>query len=156
MPKIKLKERPFYAFCYETALKIRDINYGKHLSNDAVVSLLHEARIYMLQHLGFAEQDLGDGKTGMMMADLAVNYKNEGFLGDNIKIHLNIDEINKKSFRVFYKMERAGDLIVLAETGIVMYDYRAKSTVTIPEIFLTTLKQYQHRLIDSPFGNENP
>ena len=143
MPRIKLKERPFYAFCYKTSLKIRDINYGKHLSNDAVVSLLHEARIYMLQHLGLSELDLGDGKTGMMMADLAVNYKNEGFLGDEIKIHLNIDEINKKSFRVFYKMERAGDLIVLAETGIVMNDYQAKSAATIPKIFLTRLKQYQ-------------
>jgi acyl-CoA thioester hydrolase len=144
MPRIKLKERPFYTFCYKTLLKIRDINYGKHLSNDAVVSLLHEARIYMLQHLGFSEQDLGDGKTGTMMADLAVNYIKEGFLGDKIKIHLNIEEISKKSFRIFYKIERGRDLIVLAETGIVMVDYQAKSTATIPEMFLTTLKQYQH------------
>jgi hypothetical protein len=29
MPRIKLKEQPFYVFCYKTSLKIRDINYCK-------------------------------------------------------------------------------------------------------------------------------
>ena len=78
MPKTKLKEQPFYPFHYETSLKIRDINYGNHLSNDAVVGLLHEARIHMLQQLECSELNLGDSKTGTMIADLVVNYKKQG------------------------------------------------------------------------------
>ncbi|MBT4285837.1 MAG: thioesterase family protein [Deltaproteobacteria bacterium] len=142
MPKIKLKEQALYPFQYATSLKIRDINYGNHLSNDAVVGLLHEARIHMLQQLECSELNLGDSKTGIMIADLVVNYKKQGYLGDEIIIYLNINEISKRSFRVFYKIKRGDELIVLAETGIVTYNYQAESIAKIPELFLSRLKKY--------------
>ena len=142
MPKIKLKEQALYPFQYATSLKIRDINYGNHLSNDAVEGLLHEARIHMLQQLECSELNLGDSKTGIMIADLVVNYKKQGYLGDEIIIYLNINEISKRSFRVFYKIKRGDELIVLAETGIVTYNYQAESIAKIPELFLSRLKKY--------------
>ena len=142
MPKIKLKEQALYPFQYATSLKIRDINYGNHLSNDAVVGLLHEARIHMLQQLECSELNLGDSKTGIMIADLVVNYKKQGYLGDEIIIYLNINEISKRSFRVFYKIKRGDELIVLAETGIVTYNYQAESIAKNPELFLSRLKKY--------------
>ena len=139
MPKTKLTQQPYYSFQYQTQLKIRDINYGNHLSNDAVVGLIHEARLHMLQELGCSELDLGDQKSGIIIADLVVNYKNQGYLNDEIMIHLKIDEIKKKGFRIFYKMERGTDLIVLAETGIVVYNYQAKSIANIPDVFIEQL-----------------
>ena len=147
MPRIKLKERPLYFFEYRTILKIRDINYGNHLSNDAVIGLIHEARIDMFTKIGCSEMDLGDHKTAILIADLAVNYKNQGYLGDEISIHLDIDEIGKNGFRLFYKMQRGTDLIVLAETGIVVYDYQAENIATVPKVFLEALAQLkqEHR-----------
>jgi acyl-CoA thioesterase FadM len=140
MPKIKLIEQPLYSFQYRTVLKIRDINYGNHLSNDAVVGLIHEARIDMFNKVGCSELDLGD-KTGIIIADLVVNYKNQGYLGDKVIIHLEIDEIGKKSFRIFYKIERGNDTIALAETGVVMYDYQAEKITVVPKVFLEALLQ---------------
>ncbi len=139
MPKTKLSTQPIYFFNYRTIIKIRDINYGNHLSNDAVVGLLHEARIDMLTKIGCSESELGDHNTGIIIADLVVNYKRQGYLGDEIIIHLDIDEIEKKGFRVFYKIERGDDIIVLAETGIVAYDYQAKKVATVPKGFLEAL-----------------
>lgn len=140
MPKIKLIEQPLYSFQYRTVLKVRDINYGNHLSNDAVVGLIHEARIDMFNKIGCSEGDLGDN-TGILIADLAVNYKNQGYLGDEIVIHLEIDEIGKKGFRIFYKIERSNDTIALAETGVVMYDYKAEKITVVPKVFLDALLQ---------------
>ena len=74
---------------------------------------------------------------------MVVNYKKQGYLGDEITIHLDIDEITKKSFRIFYKIERGDDLIVLAETGIVVYDYENEKITTVPKVFLEALAQCQ-------------
>jgi acyl-CoA thioesterase FadM len=143
MPRIKLIEQPIYSFQYFTVLKIRDINYGNHLSNDAVVGLIHEARIDMFNKVGCSELDLGDHKTGIIIADLAVNYKNQGYLGDEIIIHLDIGEIGKNGFRIFYKIERGHDTIALAETGVVMYGYQAEKITIIPKVFLDALAQWK-------------
>jgi len=142
MPKIKLSEKSDYCFRYQTILKIRDINYANHLSNDAVVSLLNEARIEMFKKLGCAESALGDPGTGIVIADLVVNYKKQGYLGDEIIIYSDIGEIEQKGFRIFYKMEKGDDLVVLAETGIVVYDYQNEQIGTVPKVFLKALEQW--------------
>ena len=143
MPKIKLRAQPLYSFQYHTSLKIRDINYANHLSNDAVVCLLQEARIDMFKKIGCTELKLGYQKTGIIISDLVVNYKKQGYLGDEIIIHTDIDEIAKKSFRIFYKIVRSDDLIALAETGIVVYDYLNEKIATVPQVFLEALAQCQ-------------
>lgn len=139
MPKIQLSEKSDYCFRYQTILKIRDINYANHLSNDAVVSLLNEARMDMFKNIGCTESALGDPGTGIVIADLVVNYKKQGYLGDEIIIHSAIDEIEQKSFRIFYKMEKGDDVMVLAETGVVVYDYQAEHIATVPKVFLKAL-----------------
>lgn len=139
MPRTKLSVQLFYSFQYNTTVKVRDINYGNHLGNDAVVGLLHEARIDMLSKIGCSELDLGGHKIGIIIADLIVNYKKQGYLGDEIIIYLHIDEIERSGFRIFYKIERDGDLIALAETGIVIYDYLAEKIAKVPEVFLNAL-----------------
>lgn len=143
MPRTRLVARKIYAFQYSTTVKIRDINYGNHLGNDAVVGLLHEARIDMLGKIGCSELDLGGHKIGIIIADLIVNYKKQGYLGDRIIIYLHIDDIAKSGFRIYYKIEREGDLIALAETGIVVYDYLAEKIAKVPEVFLNSLLLWQ-------------
>jgi acyl-CoA thioester hydrolase len=143
MPKTKLSVKPGYSFQYDTYLKIRDINYANHLSNDAVVSLINEARIDMFNKIGCAEFALGDPNTGIVIADLVVNYKKQGYLGDEISIHSDIDEIEQKGFRIFYEIQRGDELMVLAETGVVVYDYQAEKIATVPKVFLESLAQWK-------------
>lgn len=101
MPKVKLKKQEKYEFEYNTILQVTDINYGGHLGNDALVGITHEARVNFLRTLGFSELDLGDGKTGIIMADLAVNYLGEGFMFDQLIVNSHIDEISNVSFKFF-------------------------------------------------------
>ena len=45
------------SFSFETDIKVRisDINYGGHLGNDSVMSLIHEARLRFLEKYGYTE-----------------------------------------------------------------------------------------------------
>jgi acyl-CoA thioester hydrolase len=137
---VRLKEQPSYEFEYKTKIKVRDINYGGHLGNDSLISILHEARIELLQELGYTELDLGDKKTGIIMSDLAVNYKKEAFLHDLIKVYTHIDEIKNFTFRMFHKVVRGDDLLALAEIGIVTYNYIEKAPVQVPVPFIKAIE----------------
>lgn len=142
MAFIKLKEMNSYEFQYQTKINIRDINYGGHLGNDSFVALLHEARIDLLSKMGLSELDLGDGKTGIIIVDLVVNFKKEAFLLDEIIIYSHIDEISNISFRIFYKIIRIKDnaLIGLGETGLVCFNYKERIISEIPQSFLEKIK----------------
>ncbi len=141
MPRLKLQEQPDYEFHYQVTLQVRDLNYGAHLSNDAVVGLLHEARLNLLREMGLSETDLGDGQTGLIMGDLAVNFKAEGFLFDPVRIDSHIDEISRNSFRIFHRMVRGEEVLVLAETGFVTFNYAERRIAPVPEAFVRVAKK---------------
>jgi acyl-CoA thioester hydrolase len=136
MAKIKLKARGNYTFQYQTTLKVRDINYGGHLGNDAVVSLLQEARMALLGELGGSELDLGDGETGIIMNELAVNYRAEGRLMDEITIHSEITDLKAASFRICHRVARGHDTLALAEVGLVAFNYKTGRIAEVPQSFL--------------------
>src|SRR3989337_4016867 len=100
MPLIRLSEQLSYEFHYTTRLEPRDINYGGHLGNDALVSLAGSARAEALHAIGLREQDLGDGHTGIIMSDLAVNFRAEAFMFDEFAdMGINYDFVGHKRFR---------------------------------------------------------
>ncbi len=135
MPRVKLQPQPKYEFHYEVTLQVRDINYGGHLGNDALVGLLHEARINLLHSLGLSEMNLGDGQTGIIMADLVVNFLEEGFMLDRLDIDSHIGEMTQRSFRIFHRVTRGDKILALAETGLVSFNYAERKTARIPKSF---------------------
>lgn len=136
MAKLRLKEAGSYEYEYKTEVKVRDVNYGGHLSNDAVVGLMHEARLSMFGSQGCSELDLGDGKTGTILVELGVNYKAQGYMNDKISIFCHIDDVMSTSFKIYYKITKGDVLMCLAETKIAAFNYDANELAPIPEVFL--------------------
>ena len=96
----------------------------------------------MLRSMGFSENDLGDGTTGIIMSDLAVNYKAEGFLFDDIAIETHIGEMQSSSLDVPpYRPGR--HIIALAETGVVVLDYTHHKIASLPDVFIKKIKELQ-------------
>ena len=144
MPRIKLVPVDRYQHTYETMIEVTDLNYGNHLGNDALVGIIHRARVHFLRRLGTTENDLGDGKTGIVLADLVVNYKGEGFLFDQLIVESSIGELQPKGFRMFHRIATAEQqLIALAETGIVAFDYHQRKVARIPESFISMVATLQ-------------
>jgi len=112
-------------------VRISDINYGNHLGNDSLVSIIHEARILWLKSLNYSELNI-EG-TGLIMSDLAVEYKNESFYGDELTIAIFAGEISPVSFELYYLITNQDEkLIAKAKTGMVFFDYELKKVTAIP------------------------
>jgi acyl-CoA thioesterase FadM len=145
MPRVKLEEQSTYTFNHTVTVRVTDLNYGAHLANSALVEMLHEARARLFHHLGCSEVDLGDSRTGIIMADLVINFKAEGFLFETLRIDSHIAEISRHSFRIFQRVTKEKELVALAETGIVTFDYQVRSPAALPEAFRLALQTYLER-----------
>ena len=123
-------------------VRIGDINYGNHVGNGAFVALIHEARVQWLQQNNYTELDI-EG-TGLIMSDLAFEFKNEAFYGEEICIRISAGEILKVSFELYYEMitRRQGKVVALAKakTGMVCYDYNLKKMTSLPEVLKAILQ----------------
>ena len=131
MARIKI-ELPEKKLCViELAVRISDINYGNHLGNDSLVSILHDARMQWLRSLNYTELNI-DG-TGLIMSDLSVEYTAESFYGDKLTITIFVDDISAAGFDLYYSITNQNDLsIAKAKTGMVCYNYEKKKVVSIP------------------------
>lgn len=134
MAKVQIDFPEKVLFTTHLDVRITDLNYGNHLGNDSVLSLLHEARVRFLQHFGFSEMDLGG--VGIIMSDAAIQFRREVFYGEQLEISIAVTDISRAAFDICYKVSSAGNLVALAKTGIVCYDYQARKVSAIPEVFL--------------------
>ena len=129
-------------FSFQTIIPIRitDVNYGGHVGNDTVLTLLHEARMQFLKHHGFSEMDFGG--VGLIMSDVIIEFKKEIFYGEGIKIFVSASNFSKIGFDVLYLVVKSHQEIVIAKakTGMVCYDYKLKKIVSIPETALQSFK----------------
>jgi acyl-CoA thioester hydrolase len=143
MPPVKLRERPHYEFTYEITIQVGHINHRGHLGHDSIVRILHEARANMWRALGLDELNLGDGKAGVITGDTVVTFKSEGFMFETLSVESQIDEISPDGFRVFQRITRAGQLVALAEVGLLGFDYKTRANAPIPETFNRALGRYR-------------
>jgi acyl-CoA thioesterase FadM len=139
MARIKIDLPDKFSFITSIAVRITDINYGGHVGNDAILSLIHEARMQFLKQLGYTELEFSD--VGLIMADAAIEFRSELFYGDIVIISVASTDFSKVSFDIYYKLEKNSDhypdekrvLVAIAKTGMVCYDYSNKRIVAIPE-----------------------
>lgn len=133
MARLRIELPEFLPF--ETLIRIRitDINYGGHLGNDALVSLMHEARVRYLAHHGFKE--LSEEGASFIMGDCAIVYKSEGFHGQNLKVQMGAGDYSRVGFDLYYRflLEETGKELAVAKTGMVMFDYRSRKVLRVPE-----------------------
>lgn len=135
MPRVKLELPEKFIFSTEITVRIDDINYGGHLGNDAVLSIIHEARLRFLKNYGFSELEIGGAS--LIMGDVAVVFKSEGFHEDIIIIQVTAGDFSNFGFDLFYKLtnKKTGKDIAHAKTGMVCFDYNNRKVMGVPEKF---------------------
>jgi acyl-CoA thioester hydrolase len=135
MARIKIALPDQFSFTCKIPIRISDINYGNHVGNDAILSIIHEARMQFFNHLGATELEFFG--TGLIMADAAIEFKSELFYGDVLIIAVTITEITKIGFDIIYKLEKespAGNILAAtAKTGMICFDYTAKKLMPVPQ-----------------------
>ncbi len=139
MPRLTIQLPERSRFSTEIPVRVDDINYGGHLGNDALVSLLHEARVRYLNAHGLSEGDCGGA--GMVMVELAVTYLAEAFHGDTLRISMAIGDIGRTRVSFYYHVERTrdGTEIARARTGMAFFDFGSRRPRRTPEAFRAAL-----------------
>ncbi len=141
MQRIRIELPEQFHFTTNIPVRITDINYGNHVGNDTVLSIIHEARMQFLQHHGLTELNLGG--PGVIMSDVGIQFKHELFYGDIVIASVAAGSFSKVAFDLYYKLEkRSGDnmlLVATAKTGMVCYDYDKKKTVSVPDAVVKKL-----------------
>jgi YbgC/YbaW family acyl-CoA thioester hydrolase len=135
MERIKVNLPEHFPFSIKLPIRITDLNYGGHVGNDAVLSLIHEARMQFLNHHGYSEMSV-EG-VGVIMADVAIEYKRELAYGNVVTISVAATGFDKLGFDMFYKIEveSEGKITIAgkAKTGMMCFDYNNKKRVSVPE-----------------------
>src|SRR5262245_60948037 len=104
MARIKIDLPGKFSFSTNIPVRITDVNYGGHVGNDTVLSIIHEARVQFLNHYGYKELEF-EG-IGMIMADAGIEFKNELFYGDTVIASVAVAEFTRAGFELYYKLEK--------------------------------------------------
>ncbi len=136
MPRTKLEIPNSFIFECKLPVLISHINYGNHLGNDSLLSIIHEARIQFLNSVGFSEIDIGSG-TGLILTEAILLFKNQAFHKDILKIQIAISGQTRMSFDILYLVTRTSDNkeIARVKTSMLAFDYKANKISVLPEIF---------------------
>ncbi|GAC1367355.1 MAG: hypothetical protein NVS3B25_00610 [Hymenobacter sp.] len=133
MARLKVALPDSFPFATNLPVRINDLNYGGHLGNDALLGLLHEARVHFLRSLGLPNDYDPVSKLGLIMVDVAVEYKGEVFHGDVLRVQMAATDPSKYGFDVVYHVHnQAGKEIARAKTGMLCFDYNLRKLRLLP------------------------
>jgi len=136
MPRIKIDLPERFSFSTEIPIYINHINYGNHLDNSALIALVSEARVRFFKALGYTELNV-EG-CGIIVADVAVQYKSEAFHGEVLVFEMAADDFNKYGCDLVWRIsdQATGREVARGKTGIMFFDYTARKAALVPPAFV--------------------
>lgn len=135
MPRIKIDLPERFSFSTEIPIYINHINYGNHLDNSALISLVSEARVRFFKALGYTELNV-EG-CGIVVADVAAQYKSEAFHGEVLVFEMAANDFNKYGCDLVWRIsdKASGREVARGKTGVMFFDYTARKAALVPPAF---------------------
>ena len=135
MARVKLELPDTFQFITDLSVRISDINYGNHLGNDAILRLVHEARVRFLDQLGYKE--LAIEGVGLVIADAVIMYRSQSYYADRLRVFVAVDEFNRNGCDMYYRIVniKTDREVARAKTGIVFFDYQNNKIARLPAAF---------------------
>ena len=127
MPRINIELPESFHFSTEIPIYIGHINYGHHLDNAQLISLISEARVRFLKSMGYSEMDV-EG-VGIIVADVAAQYRSEAFHGETLVAEMGANDFNKYG-------KASGREVARGKHGIMFFDYTARQATSVPPAFI--------------------
>jgi acyl-CoA thioester hydrolase len=141
MSRIQVDLPDKFLFSTELTVRAADLNYGNHVGHDRILSFMQEARVQFYRSVGFKNELNFEGAVGQVIADVAVQYKSESFLGDQLMISVGVLDFSKYGFDMYYLIENrlTEKEVARGKTGIVCFDYDTRKVARIPEVLMQRL-----------------
>jgi len=141
MQRIKIDLPNKFIFSTEISVRVYDVNFAGHLSNDSILSMVHEARIRFLKNWGFSEVDTAGA--GIIMFDAALQYKSQGYHGDILVFDVTVMNFIKSGCDFLFKISNKNTEkeIARAKTGIAFFNYKENKMVPVPDKFIELIEK---------------
>jgi len=135
MARIHIDLPDKFIFSIDIPIRIDDINRGRHLGHDRVLTIAEEARNRFLRNLGYNDENI-DG-TAFIVVDAGIMYKKQGFYGQTLRVQLAVNDFSSKGCDIVFKISNAetAEEMVRVKTGVLFFDYRAQKVVDVPSGF---------------------
>lgn len=130
MAKINIELPEQFVFSTRIPIRITDLNYGGHVGNDTVLSLIHEARVQYLRSFGYEELNV-EG-VSLIMSDAGIEFKAELFYGDVLTAYVTANNFTRVGFDLYYKLMREETIVARAKTAMICYNYDLRKVTSIP------------------------
>ena len=143
MARIQIRLPSHFAFSTDITLYQSHLNYGGHLDNALLLTLVSEARVRFFKSLGYTELDV-EG-VGILVSDAALQYRSEAFHGEVMVLRMGATDLSRKGFDMVWSMnERTTQReVARGKTGIVFFDYKTRMVVSMPTAFRDKLARFK-------------
>jgi 4-hydroxybenzoyl-CoA thioesterase len=133
MDRLRLSKPKKILFETELSIRVYDLNYANHLSNDAILRLIHETRCQFFNSMGYSELNLGGN--GSIMADCSIQFRSQGYYNDQLKVQLGIEDYGLMGFNLMYLFinSQTHKEVAIASTGILSFDYEQNKVAKMPD-----------------------
>jgi acyl-CoA thioester hydrolase len=124
---------PDFHFYHLIEVRYGDLDPQGHVNNSRYLTYMEQARVAYIRHLG-----LWDGQSfadiGIILADAQVTFLQPIRFGQQVRVGVRVAHLGKKSLKMEYRLDDAGDGQELAagSTVLVAYDYKNRCTILIP------------------------
>lgn len=143
MARIHIRLPSHFAFSTDITLYQSHLNYGGHLDNALLLTLVSEARVRFLKSLGYTELNI-EG-VGILVSDAALQYRAEAFHGEVMVVRMGATDLSRKGFDLVWVMNEQSTQreVARGKTGIVFFDYATRAVVQMPDAFREKLTRFK-------------
>lgn len=142
MSRVSIALPETFQFTTELPVLISQVNSGNHLGNDALISLMNEARVRFTRRQGFLENDVARGLT-MVNADLAVLYQSEAHYGEVLVVSIAAVNFHRCGYDFVYRLtdKDSGRAIAQGKTAHILIDAEARKPISEPPGYFDPLRK---------------
>jgi len=116
-------------FVHEERVRFRDLDPMAHVNNAVFLTYLEQARVAFFSEMGAAT---GLEDMNMVVARVEIDFKAPVRLGQEVAISVRASRFGTKSFDLDYELRVDGELVAVAKSVQVAYDYNLREPVPVP------------------------
>jgi len=116
-------------FFHVERVRFRDLDPMGHVNNAVFLTYLEQARVAFFSEMGAAT---GLEEMNMIVARVEIDFRAPVRLGQEVEISVRASRFGTKSFDLDYELRVEGELVAVAKSIQVAYDYDGREAVPVP------------------------
>jgi acyl-CoA thioester hydrolase len=116
-------------FIHIERVRFRDLDPMGHVNNAVFLTYLEQARVAFFSEMGAAT---GLDDMNMIVARVEIDFKAPVRLGQEVEVSVRASRFGTKSFDLEYELRVEGEVVAVAKSVQVAYDYKRREPVPVP------------------------